>query len=51
MLKEDALKSLESLFDRYQLTIDPVELITYEVDAGLNRGSPEGVMFLNQARK
>ena len=45
MLKEDALKSLESLFDKHQLTTDPVELITYEVDAGLNRGSPEGVVF------
>jgi D-lactate dehydrogenase (cytochrome) len=45
MLKEDALKSLESLFDKHQLTTDPVELITYEVDAGLNRGSPQGVVF------
>jgi len=45
MLKEDALKSLESLFDKHQLTTDPVELITYEIDAGLNRGSPEGVVF------
>ncbi len=45
MLSEDVLRSLESLFDRRQLTTDPVELITYEVDAGLNRGAPDGVVF------
>ncbi|MBN1449457.1 MAG: FAD-binding protein [Anaerolineales bacterium] len=45
MLKDDALRSLEALFDKHQLTTDPVELITYEVDAGLNRGTPEGVVF------
>ena len=45
MLQEDDLRSLEILFDRRQLTTDPVELITYEFDAGLNRGSPDGVVF------
>jgi D-lactate dehydrogenase (cytochrome) len=45
MLQEDVLRSLEILFDRRQLTTDPVELITYEVDAGLNRGAPDGVVF------
>ncbi len=45
MLKEEVLSSLESLFNKQQLITDPVELITYEVDAGLNRGSPDGVMF------
>lgn len=45
MLKEDALSSLETLFDKRQLITDPVELLTYELDAGLNRGLPEGVVF------
>jgi D-lactate dehydrogenase (cytochrome) len=45
MLQEDVLSSLKTLFDRRQLTTDPVELITYELDAGLNRGAPDGVVF------
>jgi D-lactate dehydrogenase (cytochrome) len=45
MLQEDVLRSLEILFTRRQLTTDPVELITYEVDAGLTRGAPDGVVF------
>ncbi len=45
MLQDDVLRSLEILFDGHQLTTDPVELITYEVDAGLNRGAPDGVIF------
>ncbi len=45
MLQKDVLRSFETLFDKRQLTTDPVELITYEVDAGLNRGVPDGVVF------
>lgn len=45
MLKEDVQRSLETLLGKHQVITDPVELITYEVDAGLNRGSPEGVAF------
>ncbi|MCJ7622972.1 MAG: FAD-binding protein, partial [Anaerolineaceae bacterium] len=43
-MKEDAKRSLESLLGK-KVTTDPIELITYEVDAGLNHGSPEGVAF------
>jgi glycolate oxidase subunit GlcD len=45
MIKGRALHSLTALFDRRQLVTNPVELITYEVDAGLNRGLPDGVVF------
>ena len=45
MLKEKILSSLEDLFDKHQFITDPVELITYQVDAGLNRGFPDGVIF------
>jgi FAD/FMN-containing dehydrogenase len=45
MLNDDLLKSLTSLLDSHKLITDPVELLTYEFDAGLNRGSPDGVAF------
>ena len=45
MLSEEVLQSLGTLFDKHQLVTDPVELITYQVDAGLNRGFPDGVVF------
>ncbi|MCC6169812.1 MAG: FAD-binding protein [Caldilineaceae bacterium] len=39
------LAELRRLFDSRQLTLDPVEMITYEVDAGYDRGRPDGVFF------
>lgn len=40
-----ALQPLTQLFDSRQLVTDPVRLITYEVDAGFDRGKPEGVFY------
>jgi D-lactate dehydrogenase (cytochrome) len=37
--------ALRQLFGKHQLTLDPVELLTYEVDAGFDRGHPAGVFF------
>lgn len=37
--------SLQALFDKRQLALDPVALITYEVDAGYDRGRPDGVFY------
>jgi D-lactate dehydrogenase (cytochrome) len=45
MLNDDLLKSLASLLGSHKLITDPVELLTYEFDAGLNRGTPDGVAF------
>ena len=38
-------KTLSEVLPASQVVTDPVELITYEVDAGLDRGAPEGVVF------
>ncbi len=35
------------LFDKRQLITNPVELITYEIDAGFDRGKPDGVFYPN----
>ncbi len=40
-----AAASLRQLFAKHQLALDPVELLTYEVDAGFDRGQPDGVFF------
>lgn len=40
-----SIATLSRLFDKRQLTLDPVELITYETDAGFDRGRPDGVFF------
>jgi D-lactate dehydrogenase (cytochrome) len=37
--------NLTAHFERRQLLIDPVTLLTYEVDAGFDRGRPDGVFF------
>lgn len=37
--------TLQALFDKRQLALDPVALITYEVDAGYDRGRPDGVFY------
>jgi D-lactate dehydrogenase (cytochrome) len=39
------LQPLTQLFDARQLVTDPVRLITYEIDAGFDRGQPDGVFF------
>jgi D-lactate dehydrogenase (cytochrome) len=40
-----ALAGLRQLFAKRQLALHPVELLTYEVDAGFDRGQPDGVFF------
>lgn len=35
------------LFDKRQLITNPTELITYEIDAGFDRGKPDGVFYPN----
>ena len=44
-----AENELLKIFDRRQLAVDPAELVTYEVDAGFDRGSPEAVLFAQSA--
>src|SRR5258708_36891305 len=46
MLKEDVLRSLKTLLPSGQVFTDRASLISYEVDAGLDSGVPEGVVFL-----
>jgi D-lactate dehydrogenase (cytochrome) len=36
---------LTALFPKRQLALHPAELLTYEVDAGYDRGQPDGVFF------
>jgi D-lactate dehydrogenase (cytochrome) len=42
-------QALTLLFPSPQLVIDPVELITYEIDAGFDRGKPDGVFYAQSA--
>ena len=42
-------KTLAQLFPKHQLTLNPVEMLTYEVDAGFDRGRPDGVFFPESA--
>ena len=42
MLQETALRSLKMLLPKGQVFIDRASLLAYEVDAGLDRGLPEG---------
>lgn len=44
------LKTLAALFPKHQLTLNPVEMITYEVDAGFDRGRPDAVFFPESAQ-
>ena len=37
--------TLEAELPEDGLVTDPIELITYEVDGGLNRGAPQAVAF------
>lgn len=45
MLTQTQLQPLTKLFNKRQLTTNAVELITYEVDAGFDRGKPDGVFY------
>lgn len=49
MLKENKLRSLEALLSKDQIFMDPATLMTYEVDAGVDRGMPEGLIFPQSA--
>lgn len=45
MVTKTQLQPLTKLFNKRQLTTNAVELITYEVDAGFDRGKPDGVFY------
>ena len=49
MRKENKSSSLEALLRKGQVFTDPASLITYEIDAGLDRGAPEGLVFPHSA--
>ncbi|HEU5087863.1 MAG TPA: hypothetical protein VFT99_10470, partial [Roseiflexaceae bacterium] len=39
------LPSLAGVLPDQQVLLKPAEMVTYEVDAGLDRGRPDGVVF------
>ncbi len=45
MLKKSVLRSLMALLPKGQVFTDRATLIAYEVDAGMDKGVPEGVVF------
>ena len=45
MLQATVLDSLKTLLPKGQVFTDQATLLTYEIDAGLDKGSPEGVVF------
>lgn len=45
MLNQNARESLLKLFPKHQLITDPVELLVYEADAAMDRGTPDAVVF------
>ncbi len=49
MLSKDALRSLEKLLHKGQVFTDMASLLAYEVDAGLDRGLPDGVVLPHSA--
>jgi len=49
MLVAQSTQTLTSLFKKEQLALHPVELITYEVDAGFDHGKPDGVFYPESA--
>src|SRR5947209_2903830 len=51
VLLEDKLRSLQSLLPRGQVFTDRASLMSYEVDAGMDRGVPEGVVFPRSAEE
>ena len=50
MLNKQTTQSLESLLQKGQLFTDPASLLTYEVDAGVDRGMPDGVVLPHSAQ-
>jgi glycolate oxidase subunit GlcD len=51
MLKENELDSLRILLPRGQVFTDRASLVAYEVDAGLDKGVPEGVVLPRNAEE
>ena len=49
MLKNNAIHSLKDVLTQGQVFTDDASLISYEADAGLDRGRPEGVVFPHSA--
>jgi len=49
MSDEHLIHSLTNLLGRRQVITDPVELITYEVDAAMDRGTPDAVVLPHTA--
>src|ERR687896_371190 len=44
-LQEHLLSSLRDVLAADQIVANPLELVTYEVDGGLDRGRPDGAVF------
>nr|HET6900977.1 FAD-linked oxidase C-terminal domain-containing protein [Ktedonobacteraceae bacterium] len=49
MLQEKEIHTLKNLLPKGQVFTDAASLISYEVDAGLDRGKPEGIVFPHNA--
>ena len=49
MLTEKAFQSLKNVLPKGQVFTDATSLLSYEVDAGMDRGMPEGVVFPHTA--
>src|SRR6266702_425090 len=45
MLQEHALRSLKTLLPKGQVFTDRASIVSYELDAGMDRGRPEGIVF------
>src|SRR5947209_6448601 len=45
MFDNDALQSLQTLLRKGQVFTDPGSRLSYEVDAGLDSGIPDGIVF------
>ena len=50
MLREYELRSLKTLLPPGRVFTDQASLISYEADAGMDRGRPEGIVFPHSAR-
>ena len=50
MLNKQTIQSLESLLPKGQVFTDTASLLTYEVDAGVDRGMPDGVVLPHSAQ-
>lgn len=45
MLQKTHIRSLAQRFPAGQFTVEPAEMLTYEVDAGFDRAMPDGVFY------